>query len=306
MSTRETAQAQEIAAPLDLLLTSSATGVARRLLPNTAWSRFALNLARRPGTVTDRAGALGRELGDIARGTSEREPAKADQRFRDSAWQSNPLMKRSMQAYLAANETVNDLFDEAHLDFRDAERLRFVRDIVMEAISPSNNPLISPLGWKAMIDTDGQSLVRGLRDLVDDMSSAPRIASMVEPDAFTVGETLAVTPGSVVYRNEVLELIQYTPQTEKVYPEPLLLVPPVINKFYVMDIAPGRSMIEYFVRQGHQVFAISWRNATAEHRSWGCDTYGEAILEALGAVEKISGPTASMCRRHARAGSSPR
>ena len=92
----------------------------------------------------------------------------------------------------------------------------------------------------------------------------------------------------MVYRSEVFELIQYTPQTEKVFPEPLLLVPPVINKFYIMDIAPGRSMIEYFVRQGHQVFAISWRNPTAEHRSWGCDTYGEAILEALGAVEKIA------------------
>ncbi|HUM00112.1 MAG TPA: poly(3-hydroxyalkanoate) polymerase, partial [Mycobacterium sp.] len=125
MSTQESVRAQEIAIPLDLLLTSSATGVARRLLPNTAWSRFALNLARRPGTVAERAGALGRELAGIARGTSDREPAKADQRFRDPAWHSNPLMKRSMQAYLAANETVDELFDDAHLDFRDGERLRF-------------------------------------------------------------------------------------------------------------------------------------------------------------------------------------
>ena len=97
---------------------------------------------------------------------------------------------------------------------------------------------------------------------------------MVEPDAFTVGETVAATPGAVVYRSEVFELIQYTPQTEQVWTVPLLMVPPVINKFYIMDIAPGRSMIEYFLRQGHQVFAISWRNPTAEHRSWGCDTYG--------------------------------
>ena len=288
MSTRDSAHADEVAVPLDLLLTSSATGVARRLLPNTAWSRLALNLSRRPGTVAERAGSLGRELADIARGTSDRVPAKADQRFRDPAWQSNPLMKRSMQAYLAANETVHELFNDAQLDFRDAERLRFVRDVVMEGIAPSNYPLISPLGWKALVDTGGLSVIRGLRHFVGDMASAPRVPSMVEPDAFTVGETLAVTPGAVVYRSEVFELIQYTPQTEKVFPEPLLLVPPVINKFYIMDIAPGRSMIEYFVRQGHQVFAISWRNPTAEHRSWGCDTYGEAILEALGAVEKIA------------------
>jgi polyhydroxyalkanoate synthase len=120
------------------------------------------------------------------------------------------------------------------------------------------------------------------------MASAPRVPSMGEPDAFTVGETVAATPGEIVYRSEVFELIQYTPQTEKVYTVPLLLVPPVINKYYIMDIAPGRSMIEYFVRQGHQVFAISWRNPTAEHRSWGVDTYGDAILDALGKVEKIS------------------
>ncbi len=112
---------------------------------------------------------------------------------------------------------------------------------------------------------------------------------MVEPDAFTVGETVAATPGAIVYRSQVLELIQYTPQTEQVFTVPLLMVPPVINKFYIMDIAPGRSMIEYFLRQGHQVFAISWRNPTAEHWSWGCDTYGAAILEALEAVETITG-----------------
>ena len=91
-----------------------------------------------------------------------------------------------------------------------------------------------------------------------------------------------------MYRNEVFELIQYTPQTEKVWTVPLLMVPPVINKFYIMDISPGRSMIEYFLRQGHQVFAISWRNPTAEQRYWGFDTYGGAIVDALDAVEKIT------------------
>lgn len=288
MSTRESVHAKEIAVPLDLLLTSSATGVARRMLPDTSWSRFALNLARRPGTVAERVGSLGRELAGIARGTSDRAPARADQRFRDPAWQNNPLVKRSMQAYLAANETVDKLFADTQLDWRDAEHLRFVLDVVMEGISPSNNPLISPLGWKAIIDTGGLSVIRGLRHFVGDMASPPRVPAMVEPDAFAVGETLATTPGAVVYRNEVLELIQYTPQTDKVFPEPLLLVPPVINKFYILDVAPGRSMIEYLVRQGHQVFAISWRNPTAEHRAWGADTYGAAILDALVAVEKIA------------------
>jgi class II poly(R)-hydroxyalkanoic acid synthase len=272
-----------------LLLTGSALGVASGMMPATSWARFGLNLARRPGVVAERVGSFGRELASIATGTSDRAPAKPDKRFSDPAWQSNPLTKRSMQAYLTAAELVDSLFADAELDWRDAERIRFVLNVVMEGLAPSNNPLISPLGWKAIIDTGGLNVVRGVRRFLRDMAVPPRIPSMVEPDAFTVGGDLAVTPGAVVYRNEVFELIQYTPQTEKVWTVPLLMVPPVINKFYVLDIAPGRSMVEYLLRQGHQVFAISWRNPTAAQRSWGCDTYGGAILDALDAIQKVTG-----------------
>ena len=288
MSTNDCHGADEIALPLDLLLTTSAIGMASRMVPDSSWSRFGWNLARRPGVVGQRVRSLGRELASITWGTSDRIPAKADKRFSDPAWQGNPFMKRSMQAYLAANDTVAKLFGEADLDWRDAERMRFVLDVAMEGIAPSNNPVISPLGWKAIIDTGGLSVVRGVRRFLKDMSAPPRVPAMVEPDAFTVGETLAVTPGAVVYRSEVFELIQYTPQTEKVYTVPLLMVPPVINKFYIMDIAQDRSMVEYFLRQGHQVFAISWRNPTTEHRSWHCDTYGQAILDAIDVTRRIT------------------
>lgn len=277
-----------LAPPTDMLLTVSATGIAHRMLPDSSWGRFAGNLARRPSRVADRIGTLGREIASITKGDSERAPAKADKRFSDPAWQNNPLMKRSMQAYLATSETVDGLLDDAELSWRDAERLRFVRDVVMETIAPSNNPLISPLGWKALVDTGGMNVVRGVRRFLSDMSAPPRVPSMVEPDAFQVGETLAVTEGAVVYRAEQFELIQYTPQTPEVFAEPVLVVPPVINKFYVLDIAPGRSLIEFMVRQGHQVFAISWRNPTAAQRSWGADTYGAAILDAMRAVESIA------------------
>jgi polyhydroxyalkanoate synthase len=282
------AGADELAAPLDLLLTSSAVGMADRLMPNVAWSRFALNLAKQPRTVASRAASLGRELMSIAEGRSELAPAKGDKRFADPAWRGNPLLHRTMQAYLATNSTMDQLFSDANLDWRDAERIRFVLDFLTEGLAPSNNPILSPLGWKALIDTGGLSAVRGLRHFVDDMMSAPRVPSMVDPDAFSLGQDVAVTPGSVVFRCEEFELIQYAPQTEKVLSAPLLMVPPVINKFYIMDIAPGRSMIEYFVRQGVQVFAISWRNPSAENRNWGFDTYGQAILNALEAVEKIT------------------
>ncbi|MFE7797623.1 PHA/PHB synthase family protein [Nocardia sp. NPDC057440] len=281
--------ADELAAPLDLLLLGPALGLRRRMTPNTSWAHLAANLAGKPGTLAERGWSLAKELGDIARGTSTREPARYDKRFADPAWQQNPLLHRVVQAYLAASETAETLYQDADLDWRDAERMKFVLDNVIEGGSPSNNPLLSPLGWKAMIDTGGSSAARGLRRFLRDIASRPRVPAMVEPDAFAVGETIATTPGAVVLKTRMFELIQYTPQTSTVRTVPLLMVPPVINKFYVMDIAPGRSMIEYFLRQGQQVFAISWRNPHARHRDWGFDSYGAAIVEALDAVERIAG-----------------
>ncbi|HYB37590.1 MAG TPA: alpha/beta fold hydrolase [Mycobacterium sp.] len=284
-----TAKPDELAAPLDLLLTSATRPFARRMMPNATWARFGANLAKQPGAVAGRAATLTRELGSIAAGRSHRAPARADKRFTDPAWQHNPMLHRIMQAYLAGAETAEGLLADAQLDWRDDEKMRFVVDNVVEGMAPTNNPLISPLGWKALIDTGGLSAVRGARAFARDMLSKPRVPAMVEPDAFAVGETVATTKGAVVAQTSVFELIQYAPQTPKVRTIPLLMVPPVINKFYIMDIAPGRSMIEYFVRQGQQVFAISWRNPQARHRDWGFDAYGAAIVEALGAVQKIAG-----------------
>ncbi len=285
----QTTKPDELAAPLDLLLTSATKPFVGRMMPDATWSHFGANLAKRPGAVAGRLGALTRELGAVAAGSSHREPARADKRFNDPAWQDNPLLHRIMQAYLAAGEAADGLLADARLDWRDHERMRFVIDNLVEGLAPSNNPLISPLGWKAMIDTGGLSAVRGLKAFARDLLSKPRVPAMVEPDAFVVGETVAVTKGAVVLKTSMFELIQYAPQTPRVNEIPLLMVPPVINKFYIMDIAPGRSMIEYFVQQGQQVFAISWRNPQKRHRDWGFDAYGAAIIEAMDAVQKITG-----------------
>src|SRR6185369_4092925 len=207
----------ELAVPLDLLLTRPVFGLADRIMPNLSWPKFALSLARQPRTVASRAATLGKELLAIAEGKSEVGPARGDWRFTDPAWAGNPVLKRTMQAYLATNDTVNQLFSDAKLDWRDAERMRFVLDFVTQGLAPSNNPMVNPVGYKAAIDTGGKSVVRGLRNFVNDMRKAPRLPSMVESDAFTVGETVAVTPGSVVFRDEVFELIQYTPQTDEVW-----------------------------------------------------------------------------------------
>jgi polyhydroxyalkanoate synthase len=132
-------------------------------------------------------------------------------------------------------------------------------------------------------------MIRGPRNLVRDLASPPRIPSMVDPDAFRVGADLALTPGAVVLRTPVFELIHYRPQTAEVRSLPLLVVPPTINKYYILDLAPGRSLVEYLVEQGQQVFVMSWRNPDARHSKWGFDTYVRAVIEALDAVSDVAG-----------------
>jgi len=279
--------ADDLAIPLDFLLTPAAIGPLRRLAPSGSWLRLARKLSSRPQTVARRTSNLIVELGSIAIGDNDRAPSKRDRRFADPAWTDNPFLRRVVQAYLATSETAQTILADAELEWRDQERMNFVVDNLIEALAPSNSPLLSPVAWKALIDTGGTSAFTGARKLATDLAQPPRVPSMVEPDAFIVGETVATTPGAVVFRDDVFELIQYTPLTEQVRTVPLLLVPPVINKFYVADISPGRSLIDYLVKEGQQVFALSWRNPDARHRAWAADTYGTAIVEAMEAAQRI-------------------
>jgi polyhydroxyalkanoate synthase subunit PhaC len=288
--TREVAGA---AGPLDLLLTQAAQGTVRRLSPGKPGLKFLGGLARRPDRVAARARSLAGQLAQIAVGTSDVAPSKRDRRFADPAWTENPLLRRLVQAYLATGESALGLLHDVPLEWSDAERVRFAGTNLVDALAPSNNPLISPVAWKALIDTAGANLVRGPRNLVRDLATPPRVPTMVDPDAYEVGRDLAVTPGAVVLRTPVFELIQYRPTTETVRTVPLLIVPPTINKFYVLDLAPGRSLVEHLVGQGQQVFMMSWRNPDARHRDWGFDTYATAILDALDAVEEITGEDAT-------------
>ncbi len=276
-------------APLDLLLTDAATGMLRRMNPGGSGLRLAAALAGRPGLVAGRGRQLAGELARIAVGRSEVQPSRRDRRFADRGWTGNPLLRRTMQAYLAAAESVEGVVADADLDYADAERVGFVLTNLIDALAPSNNPLLNPAAVKTAIDTGGGSTLTGLRHFLADMAAPPRVPTMVEPDAFEVGVDLAVTPGSVVLRTPVFELIQYRPATPAVRQVPLLIVPPVINKFYVMDLGPGRSMVEYLVGSGLQVFMISWRNPDARDAKWDLDTYGQAILDAMDATARITG-----------------
>ena len=282
-----TEPAADAAGALDLMLADAALGPLRRMLPSMSGVKFVAGLARRPRRLGVRGTDLLHEYAHIATGGSGVAPEKGDRRFSDPAWTGNPVLRRLMQAYLATARTTDSLVDDAELQWRDEERMRFVVTNVIDALSPSNNPVISPLAWKAAIDTGGASAVRGVTNLLTDLASPPRIPSMVETSAFEVSRTLALTPGSVVKRAPLYELIQYAPQTEQVTSTPLLIVPPVINKYYVVDLAPGRSLIEYLVRQGHQVFVMTWRNPDERHRENGFDAYAQCILDALDAVRRI-------------------
>jgi len=281
--------AADVAVPLDHLLTQADTGLAGRLLPGAPGLRFVAALARRPRRVATRLGDLAEELGKIAIGASNIAPARGDRRFADPAWTSNAVLKRIVQAYLATGAMAEGLVQDVPMEWQDAERMKFVVSNLVEALSPSNNPLTSPVAWKALIDSGGASAVLGPRNLIRDLASSPRVPSMVASDAFTVGVDLATTPGAVVYRHPMFELIQYTPQTETVREVPLLIIPPTINKYYALDLAPGRSLIEFLLQQGQQSFVISWRNPDARHSKWGFDAYAEAMVDAFDVVDRITG-----------------
>jgi polyhydroxyalkanoate synthase subunit PhaC len=283
-------EAVEGALGLDMVLVDAARGPLRRLVPPAGTTlRFGAALVRRPSVLARRAGELAGELGRITVGRSELAPGKKDKRFADPAWTENALLRRAVQTHLATARTTWDLIQDADLDWRDDERIRFTATNVVDALAPSNVPVLNPLALKAVIDTGGKSVVRGVRRMVRDLTAPPRVPSMVEPDAYTVGEDLAATPGAVVYRDEVFELIQYRPTTETVRSVPLLMVPPTINKYYIADLAPGRSMVEYYVSRGQQVFMISWRNPDERHAEWGLDSYGQAVIDAMDAVEGATG-----------------
>ena len=285
----EAAVLADQAAPLDALLIDAALGSARRFVPDLSTAKLGVALVRKPSNTARRLGSLVAETGRIAIGTSTVTPSRRDRRFADAAWTSNPLLRRIVQLYLAGAQTADELVADADLDWRDDTRMRFQTENLVEAVSPSNVPLVNPASAKATVDSAGLNFVRGGAQFARDMASAPRIPEMVDRSPFEVGRNIATTPGAVVLRTDVFELIQYTAQTEQVREVPLLLVPPTINKYYALDMTANRSLVEFLVREGQQVFVMSWRNPDARHAHWDFETYVQAVLDALDGVERVTG-----------------
>jgi len=254
-----------------------------------AAGRVAVGALLEPRTLGRTMASLAGEVADIARGRSTRAPEAGDKRWSDPAFRDNPIYHAMMQAYLAWRAAIHRLVDEVELDGKSRERGRFALTLLTEALAPTNTLAGNPAAIKRAFDTAAQSLVSGARHFTADLKENGGLPSQVDRRPFRVGENLAVTPGQVVFRSKVLELLQYQPATPQVYEWPLLVIPPQINKYYILDLAPSRSLIEFAVQQGFQVFAVSWRNVTPAQREWDLGSYVQALKDASDAVCEITG-----------------
>ena len=251
--------------------------------------------------VAGLAGATIKLYGEWARtmvGMNEREVPAKDPRFADPAWRENPVYRRLGQGYLAFCEAADRLAED-NPHWRGRVRNRFLTGVLTSTLAPTNTLLGNPAALKHAFETRGASLADGMKNMFDDLVHNKGMPRQTPNDVFKVGENLAMTPGAVVFRNEMVELIQYQPTTAQVCEKPTLLIVPPIGKYYFMDLAPKRSFVEYAVSQGIPMFVTSWRNPEAEHADWGLDDYVQTCLDMVDAVCRITGSkqinTLGMC-----------
>ena len=227
-------------------------------------------------------------------------PVDGDKRFNDPAFVDNPLYYLLEQQYLLGNQLVTELLDAAGLEASQDVKARFAAQFIVDALAPTNTLPGNPAAIRQAFDTGGKSLLRGAKNMIGDIRHNGAWPSQVDDSDFEVGVNMAATPGSVVYRSDLIELIQYEPQVKRVHSVPLLFCPPWINKYYIMDLSPGKSLIEWAVQHGHTCFAISYRNPDASMRDLGFEDYlRQGPLDAVRVVREITGAsevnTVSLC-----------
>jgi polyhydroxyalkanoate synthase len=263
-------------------------GFTRKELLGSA-TRLLRLLGANPRIVIAREREFLAELARIALGRSEIRPHADDWRFASAVWQNSGYYRRVMQAYLAWSQSLYDIVDSVETSPRNRARARFVLMQVIDAAAPTNNPLGNPGFITRALETRGFSIVKGLRNFVDDLRHNGGMPRQVDERPFRLGKTLACSEGAVVFRNPVCEVIQYRPRTSLLQPIPLLVIPPQINKYYIVDLSPENSFVRHATDNGVQVFCVSWRNPTAAQRDWGLETYVSAAKEAINAVREITG-----------------
>jgi len=213
---------------------------------------------------------------------------KSDKRFADAAWGDNPVAAYAAAVYLLNARTMMGLAEAVDADPKTRNRIRFAIEQWMAAAAPSNFMAFNAEAQKKAIETKGESIAKGMKNLMHDLQQGH--VSMTDESLFEVGKNVATTEGAVVFENELFQLIEYKPLTAKVYEKPFLMVPPCINKFYILDLQPDNSLVRYAVAQGHRTFVVSWRNpdATLSTKTW--DNYIEdAVIKAIAVTREISG-----------------
>ena len=215
-------------------------------------------------------------------------PDPGDRRFQSPEWRELPFFDYLKQAYLINSRWLAEVVESVQLDVQAKHKLRFFTRQLVEAAAPANFPSTNPDVLKLASETRGESLLRGLQNLNEDLGKG-RI-STTDESAFEVGRNIAVTPGAVVYEDELMQLIQYRPATASVHERPLVMVPPCINKYYILDLQPENSFVRYVVAQGHTVFMVSWRNVSADMGKITWDQYLEqGVIKALEVAREICG-----------------
>ena len=252
------------------------------------FDKIAAAASKHPQLILAQQAALARELMAVFSGTSEIAPGADDKRFRAADWQNHPLYRMYLQSYLAWARAVDEFVGKLGFDEKNTQRARFAMSLVTDAFAPSNILWTNPIALKRLVESNGASVAEGLHNMMQDFLNNQGMPAQVDKSKFEVGKNLGISPGAVIFRNPVLELIQYRPMTGSVFARPLIIVPPQINKFYLFDLAPGRSVIEYLLKSGFQMFIVSWRNPTAEHRDWNMDTYVDALLQAIDVARAVT------------------
>ena len=242
-----------------------------------------------PAAVAKEMPWLAGEMAKIALGKSEIAFDKRDKRFADEAWRTVPYFRALGQSYRLFEMWMERMYQSVEGSWQNKARARFAADVITAALAPTNYLGTNPEALRKAVETGGLSLVRGVQNMLNDMARGG-MPSMVDRKQFTVGKDIGATPGAVVCRDEMFELLQYTPATPKVRSIPVLMIPPQINRHYILDLAPGRSLVEFAVSQGIQVFMVVWRNPNTRlgHGKWGLDDYLAAAERATEVVKKIT------------------
>ncbi len=221
------------------------------------------------------------------------DPSPKDRRFKNPLWDSHPYFNLVKQQYFRNVEAVERAVDELEgLKPYERKRVEHFARQMMDMVAPTNFLATNPDALERAVETDGESLVKGLENLVHDIEAnqGDFLPTLADPGAFELGKNIGTTEGSVVFRNRMMELIQYKPTTEKVHETPIVIFPPWINKFYILDLKPANSLIRYIVDQGYTLFVVSWKNPDRSYADVGLETYvDEGILAAIDAAKKITG-----------------